>query len=105
MNGAEHTHFERAAAEMIHIQRNCSRFIVNLPAEELESIERICFQIEQAHWYYEDFVRPQASRLPSFSLRKFSEIIFKSNPLLRYFPGLYPYCFVVLVLISVVRTL
>jgi hypothetical protein len=60
-----------------------SRFIVNLPDEELQSIERICFQIEQAHWYYEDFVRPQASHLPSFSLRKFSEIIFKTNPLLR----------------------
>lgn len=59
-----------------------SRFIVNLPAEELESIERICFQIEQAHWYYEDFVRPQASHLPSFSLRKFSEIVFSTNPLL-----------------------
>lgn len=25
-----------------------SRFIVNLPAEELASIERICFQVEQA---------------------------------------------------------
>jgi hypothetical protein len=25
-----------------------SRFIVNLPAEELESMERVCFQIEQA---------------------------------------------------------
>ncbi len=25
-----------------------SRFIVNLPAEELASIERICFQCEQA---------------------------------------------------------
>lgn len=25
-----------------------SRFIVNLPADELASIERICFQVEQA---------------------------------------------------------
>jgi mRNA-decapping enzyme subunit 2 len=25
-----------------------SRFIVNLPSEELASIERICFQVEQA---------------------------------------------------------
>jgi mRNA-decapping enzyme subunit 2 len=25
-----------------------SRFIINLPAEELSSIERICFQVEQA---------------------------------------------------------
>lgn len=25
-----------------------ARFIVNLPAEELESLDRVCFQIEQA---------------------------------------------------------
>lgn len=59
-----------------------SRFIVNLPAEELESIERICFQIEQAHWYYEDFVRPQASHLPSYPLRKFCDLVFRTCPLL-----------------------
>ncbi|KNE65775.1 hypothetical protein AMAG_09754 [Allomyces macrogynus ATCC 38327] len=35
-----------------------SRFIINVPDEELASIERICFQIEQAHWYYEDFHCP-----------------------------------------------
>ncbi|KAL7750502.1 mRNA-decapping enzyme subunit 2 [Sorochytrium milnesiophthora] len=32
-----------------------SRFIINVPDEELQSVERICFQIEQAHWFYEDF--------------------------------------------------
>lgn len=26
----------------------CARFIVNLPSEELESMDRVCFQIEQA---------------------------------------------------------
>lgn len=40
-----------------------TRFIINIPAEELASIERICFQIEQAHWFYEDFVREENSRL------------------------------------------
>ncbi|KAK4046033.1 mRNA-decapping enzyme subunit 2 [Microbotryomycetes sp. JL201] len=64
----------------------CARFIVNLPAEELESMDRICFQIEQAHWYYEDFVRPTAanpSLLPSFGLKAFSLLMFKSCPLLH----------------------
>lgn len=59
-----------------------SRFIVNLPPEESENEERICFQIEQAHWYYEDFVRPQAGHLPSYNLRKFTDIIFDTCPLL-----------------------
>ncbi|RGB32604.1 hypothetical protein C1646_733994 [Rhizophagus diaphanus] len=35
-----------------------SRFIINVPEEELASVERICFQIEQAHWFYEDFHCP-----------------------------------------------
>ncbi len=49
-----------------------SRFIVNLPSDELSSIERICFQVEQAHWFYEDFLRPLNASLPSLALRRFS---------------------------------
>ncbi|KAK0558707.1 mRNA-decapping enzyme subunit 2 [Tilletia horrida] len=55
-----------------HLQDLACRFIVNLPADELSSIERICFQVEQAHWFYEDFLRPLNPTLPSFNLRKFS---------------------------------
>ncbi|BGP20546.1 hypothetical protein JCM10213_003810 [Rhodosporidiobolus nylandii] len=64
----------------------CARFIVNLPAEELESMDRVCFQIEQAHWYYEDFIRPSAinpALLPSYGLKAFSLLMFKSCPLLH----------------------
>lgn len=28
---------------------SCSRFILNLPEEEFESLERLCFQVEQAY--------------------------------------------------------
>lgn len=49
-----------------------SRFIINVPVEELSSIERICFQIEQAYWYYEDFVREQNPNLPYYNLKNFS---------------------------------
>lgn len=48
------------------------RFIVNVPASELASIERIGFQIEQAHWFYLDFVRPHNQSLPQWNLRRFS---------------------------------
>ncbi|KAI6136628.1 hypothetical protein F5141DRAFT_1208952 [Pisolithus sp. B1] len=44
-----------------------SRFLLNLPEEELSSLERICFQVEQAHWFYEDFVREQNPKFPSLS--------------------------------------
>nr|VWO96729.1 MutT/nudix family protein [Ganoderma boninense] len=62
-----------------------SRFILNLPEEELASVERVCFQVEQAHWYYEDFIREQnPSKFPSFSLKTFSEALFRACPLLTH---------------------
>ncbi|EGO04384.1 hypothetical protein SERLA73DRAFT_43715 [Serpula lacrymans var. lacrymans S7.3] len=59
-----------------------SRFILNLPEEELASLERICFQVEQAHWFYEDFVREQNPKFPSLPLKKFSATLFHACPLL-----------------------
>ncbi|KAI9742108.1 MAG: mRNA-decapping enzyme subunit 2 [Cirrosporium novae-zelandiae] len=63
----------------------CVRFIINLPQEELDSVERICFQIEEAQWFYEDFVRPLDPALPSLSLRNFCLRIFQHCPLLSRF--------------------
>ncbi|MCJ1376976.1 mRNA-decapping enzyme subunit 2 [Xylographa soralifera] len=63
----------------------CVRFIVNLPKEELESVERICFQVEEAQWFYEDFIRPLDPNLPSLNLRQFCLRIFQHCPLLSGF--------------------
>ncbi|KAG8716113.1 mRNA-decapping enzyme subunit 2 [Ceratobasidium sp. 423] len=60
-----------------------SRFILNVPDEELETVERICFQVEQAHWFYEDFIRDENPDLPSLPLKKFSQQLFAACPLLR----------------------
>ncbi|KAI6031839.1 Dcp2, box A domain-containing protein [Pisolithus microcarpus] len=60
-----------------------SRFLLNLPEEELSSLERICFQVEQAHWFYEDFVREQNPKFPSLPLKKFSAMLFHACPLLH----------------------
>ncbi|KAJ7225523.1 Dcp2, box A domain-containing protein [Mycena pura] len=60
-----------------------SRFILNLPEEELASLERICFQVEQAHWFYEDFIREQNPKFPSLPLKKFSAMLFHACPLLH----------------------
>ncbi|KAI0825108.1 DCP2-domain-containing protein [Trametes gibbosa] len=60
-----------------------SRFILNLPQEELASVERVCFQVEQAHWYYEDFIREQnSSKFRSYTLKTFSETLFHACPIL-----------------------
>ncbi|KAF2636312.1 hypothetical protein P280DRAFT_553093 [Massarina eburnea CBS 473.64] len=63
----------------------CVRFIVNLPHEELQSVERICFQIEEAQWFYEDFIRPLDPGLPSMNLRVFSQRMFQHCPLFANF--------------------
>ncbi|EON70052.1 hypothetical protein W97_09320 [Coniosporium apollinis CBS 100218] len=63
----------------------CVRFIINLPHEELESVERICFQVEEAQWFYEDFIRPLDPSLPSLNLKKFCLLIFQHCPLLSAF--------------------
>lgn len=60
----------------------CVRFIINLPREELESVERICFQVEEAQWFYEDFIRPLDPNLPSMTLRVFALRIFQHCPLM-----------------------
>ncbi|KAI0486848.1 hypothetical protein F4859DRAFT_467157 [Xylaria cf. heliscus] len=65
----------------------CVRFIINLPREDLSSVARICFQIEEAQWFYEDFIRPLDPALPSMSLRTFSLKMFQHCPLLASFPA------------------
>jgi mRNA-decapping enzyme subunit 2 len=60
-----------------------SRFILNLPDEELASLERICFQVEQAHWFYEDFIREENPKFPSLPLKKFSAMLFRACPMLH----------------------
>jgi mRNA-decapping enzyme subunit 2 len=61
-----------------------SRFILNLPDAELDSLERVCFQVEQAHWYYEDFIREQDPTLPTMNLKRFSNSLFHVCPLLSH---------------------
>ncbi|RDL39704.1 uncharacterized protein BP5553_04044 [Venustampulla echinocandica] len=63
----------------------CVRFIINLPEDDLKDIPRICFQVEEAQWFYEDFIRPLNPSLPSMSLRNFCLRIFAHCPLLSPF--------------------
>ncbi|RKF82512.1 putative mrna decapping complex subunit 2 [Golovinomyces cichoracearum] len=58
---------------------------MNGPKEDLETAERICFRVEEAQWYYEDFIRPLDPTLPSMTLKRFCEEIFAHCPLLLPF--------------------
>ncbi|KAF5197517.1 mRNA-decapping enzyme subunit [Thalictrum thalictroides] len=61
----------------------CSRFVLNVPSEDLESFERILFLVEQAHWFYEDNSVEQNPSLKSLSLREFTSLMFNSCAALR----------------------
>ncbi|CAN6479347.1 unnamed protein product [Victoria cruziana] len=61
----------------------CSRFVLNVPKEDLQSFERILFLVEQAHWFYEDNSVEQNPSLKSLSLREFTSLMFHSCAALR----------------------
>lgn len=61
-----------------------TRFVLNLPDEELETSDRIFFQLEQAFWFYDDFICDRSELpIPRFkSLRPFAQKMFQMSPLL-----------------------
>lgn len=61
-----------------------TRFILNLPPEELSSTDRIFFQLEQAWWFYDDFICDHSDiPLPRFKgVKSFALKIFQISPLL-----------------------
>lgn len=58
------------------------RFLVNCPNEDLSSIERVLFQVEEAQWFYTDFVRQQYPGLPSMKMKAFSGKMLEKCPLI-----------------------
>lgn len=61
----------------------CSRFVLNVPKEDLESFERILFLVEYAHWFYEDNSVEKNPSLKSFTLKEFTTLIFNNCDVLR----------------------
>ncbi|CAM0942846.1 unnamed protein product [Alopecurus aequalis] len=61
----------------------CSRFVLNVPQEDLESFERILFLLEQAHWFYEDNSVEHNPSLKSLSFKDFTSLMFNSCNALR----------------------
>mgnify|MGYP003365491485 CR=1 FL=1 len=57
------------------------RFVVNCPAEDLSSSERVLFQIEEAHWFYEDFIRPLNMLFPAMKMNQFTSKILQRCPM------------------------
>lgn len=62
-----------------------TRFLLNLPPEELSSSNRVFFQLEQAWWFYDDFHCDHSDiPLPRFkSVKPFCLKMFQWSPLLK----------------------
>ena len=61
-----------------------TRFLTHLPKSEFESGDRLFFQIEQAHWFYEDFLADApGATLPHLHLRAFAAKLFERSELLK----------------------
>lgn len=58
-----------------------ARFLVNVPDEDLSSIERVFFQVEEAQWFYTDFVRQMSPFLPSMKMKTFAGKFLEKCPL------------------------
>ncbi|CAH9116872.1 unnamed protein product [Cuscuta epithymum] len=56
----------------------CSRFVRNVPKEDLQSFERIMLQVEYAHWFYEDNCVENDPSLKSLTLKEFTSLLFNS---------------------------
>jgi len=48
------------------------RFLLSIPEDELKWDRRVFFQLEQAHWYYEDFFADRYATIPHLKLKAFS---------------------------------
>lgn len=54
--------------------------MINLPREEVGSPARLGFQLEQAHWFYDDFYRAENPGLPKMNMKKFIQCLLSRYP-------------------------
>ncbi|WEJ95543.1 mRNA-decapping enzyme subunit 2 [Yamadazyma tenuis] len=57
------------------------RFLINAPNEDLSSSERVLFLVEEAQWFYTDFLRQTYPSLPSLKMKSFSTKLLEKCPL------------------------
>jgi len=61
----------------------CSRFIINIPAEQREDLVRVLFAVELAHWFFIDFYCEDYNDLHVCNIKEFAQQIFQHCPFLR----------------------
>lgn len=60
------------------------RFIINLPEESLRSAPRICFELQEAHWFYLDYLYENSRKqLPKLNMVTFFNLMLDTCDLLK----------------------
>jgi len=61
-----------------------ARFIIPMREEERKDLVRVCFLVEQAHWFYQDFyVSKPEYKLSAGTIKEFTAHIFRHIPFLQ----------------------
>ena len=61
-----------------------TRFLSTLPKKELSEANRLFFQLELAHWYYDDLLVDKYSNLPRYTgLKAFAKSLGEQSPLFK----------------------
>lgn len=58
------------------------RFVINCPDEDLSSIERVFFQVEEAQWFYTDFITQLYPLVRNMKMKSFAPKLLHKCPLL-----------------------
>lgn len=58
------------------------RFIINVPPEDLSSVERELFHFEEASWFYTDFLKLMNPSLPNIKIKSFATNIIRICPII-----------------------
>eukprot|EP00927_Polykrikos_kofoidii_P033818 TRINITY_DN28664_c0_g1_i1.p1 TRINITY_DN28664_c0_g1~~TRINITY_DN28664_c0_g1_i1.p1 ORF type:complete len:356 (+),score=55.63 TRINITY_DN28664_c0_g1_i1:111-1178(+) len=66
----------------------CIRFVMNLPEDILRSGPRLCFELQQAFWFYLDYLYEDAMKeLPKLSWMNFVHLMLEASNILRSIYG------------------
>ncbi|CUS22304.1 LAQU0S05e02366g1_1 [Lachancea quebecensis] len=57
------------------------RFIINCPPEDFSSVERELFHVEEATWFYTDFVKLMNPKMPNLKIKSFAQHVIKLCPM------------------------
>lgn len=57
-----------------------TRFLLNAPQQHKSTTFRVCFELEQAYWFYLDVCREENPQLPHYKFVEFMKMMYDKFP-------------------------